>query len=344
MKIIHYINQFFGQIGGEDKADYPLEVREEAFGPGLAFKKELGSDAHIAATIICGDNYFNENTEEVTKQIEEILQNYQPDIVIAGPAFNAGRYGMACGNVLKIASSMNITAVSGMFIENPGVDLYRSYGYIIETKNSAVGMKDAVAKMVSLIRKLEQNIKVNPEDNHYIRRGIRVNSWSDKTGAERGVDMLLDKLNGRPYKTELPMPVYTKTAPAKAIEDLSKATIALITTGGVVPIGNPDHIETALATRYGKYSMDVYGGADNLKAEVVHGGYDPIYCDKDPNRMVPVDVLKDFEREKVIGKLYDYIFATSGNGCSTANSTSFGKSIAKELLDADVDGILLTSA
>ncbi len=27
MKIIHYINQFFGQIGGEEKADYPFEIR-----------------------------------------------------------------------------------------------------------------------------------------------------------------------------------------------------------------------------------------------------------------------------------------------------------------------------
>ena len=28
MKIIHYINQFYAQIGGEEKADTPLSVRE----------------------------------------------------------------------------------------------------------------------------------------------------------------------------------------------------------------------------------------------------------------------------------------------------------------------------
>ena len=27
MKIIHYINQFYAQIGGEEKADTPLSVR-----------------------------------------------------------------------------------------------------------------------------------------------------------------------------------------------------------------------------------------------------------------------------------------------------------------------------
>ena len=29
-KIVHYINQFFAGIGGEEKADYKPEVREEA--------------------------------------------------------------------------------------------------------------------------------------------------------------------------------------------------------------------------------------------------------------------------------------------------------------------------
>ena len=35
-KIVHYLNQFFAGIGGEDRADYKPEVREEVLGPGLA--------------------------------------------------------------------------------------------------------------------------------------------------------------------------------------------------------------------------------------------------------------------------------------------------------------------
>ena len=27
LKVVHYINQFFAQIGGEEKADYPVELR-----------------------------------------------------------------------------------------------------------------------------------------------------------------------------------------------------------------------------------------------------------------------------------------------------------------------------
>ena len=37
IKVVHYINQFFAQIGGEEKADYPAEIRVgEVVGPGLA--------------------------------------------------------------------------------------------------------------------------------------------------------------------------------------------------------------------------------------------------------------------------------------------------------------------
>ena len=39
-KIVHYLNQFFGGIGGEDKADFQPEVREEIIGPGMALNED----------------------------------------------------------------------------------------------------------------------------------------------------------------------------------------------------------------------------------------------------------------------------------------------------------------
>ena len=39
--------------------------------------------------LYAGDNYFNENLDEVTAGVAKALENYKPDIVIAGPAFNA---------------------------------------------------------------------------------------------------------------------------------------------------------------------------------------------------------------------------------------------------------------
>ncbi len=344
MKAIHYINQFFGQIGAEDKADYPLEIRQGTVGPGLAFQAALQPDVEIVATIICGDNYFNEN-ETVKDQIADIFRQYKPDCVIAGPAFNAGRYGMACGEVCKIADGMGITAFSGMFPENPGVDIYRQYGYIVPTKNSAVGMRAAVKAMSGLIKKFatKQEI-IGPDVDGYIKRGIRYQYHTGVMGSKRAVDMLMAKLKGEPFETELPMPVYDKIEPSRAIKDLSKAKIAIMTTGGLVPKGNPDHIEAALATKYCKYSIDDYGGIEAFDGEVCHGGYDPAYCNENPNRMLPVDVMYQLEKEGVIGEFYKYVYVTTGNGILNKNAVAFGEAIAKDLQENHVDGILLTSA
>ena len=60
-KVVHYINQFFGQVGGEEMAHIPPEKREGPVGPGLALSKTFGDDAEIVSTIVCGDSWFNEN-------------------------------------------------------------------------------------------------------------------------------------------------------------------------------------------------------------------------------------------------------------------------------------------
>ena len=62
-KIIHYINQFYAGIGGEEFADYKPELRDGVVGPGLALKVAFGDKAEITKTIVCGDSYFNENLE-----------------------------------------------------------------------------------------------------------------------------------------------------------------------------------------------------------------------------------------------------------------------------------------
>ena len=59
LRVVHYINQFFAQIGGEEKADYPAEIRVgEVVGPGMALTQNFGEEAEIVATIVCGDSYF----------------------------------------------------------------------------------------------------------------------------------------------------------------------------------------------------------------------------------------------------------------------------------------------
>ncbi len=53
IKVVHYINQFFAGIGGEEKADTPAELHKgEVIGPGMAFNTGFGDEAEIIATIV----------------------------------------------------------------------------------------------------------------------------------------------------------------------------------------------------------------------------------------------------------------------------------------------------
>src|SRR5699024_8180144 len=117
-------------------------------------------------------------------------------------------------------------------------------------------------------------------------------------------------LKGEAIETEYPMPVFDRVEPQPAIKDMAHATIALVTSGGVVPHGNPNRIEASSASKYGEYSLV---GVDTLTPEgyeTAHGGYDPVACNQDPNRVLPVDVLREMEKEGRIGKLYELFYTT----------------------------------
>ena len=68
--------------------------------------------------------------------------------------------------------------------------------------------------------------------------------------------MLLKKIAGEEFSTDLPMPKFDRVPPAEAIKDMSKATIAIVTSGGIVPLDNPDHIESSNATKFGWYPIE----------------------------------------------------------------------------------------
>ena len=80
--------------------------------------------------------------------------------------------------------------------------------------------------------------------------------FHEKNGAQRAVEMLVKKLKGEEYDTELEISVYEKVTPAAPLKDLSTAKIALCTTGGIVPMGNPDHMFAATAKFWKKYTLD----------------------------------------------------------------------------------------
>lgn len=342
---IMYTNQFFGQIGGEDKADFAPVIKEGLVGPAMELDKQ--SDAEVTHTIICGDNFMGSSTEEAVKSIIGFLEDKEFDIFFAGPAFQAGRYGVACGTICKaVKERFNVPVITSMHIENPGVEMFKKDMYVLIGGHSAAKMRNDIKAMASLGNKLLKGEEILGADAEgYYARGIRHQVWREdkKPASERVVEMLVKKLNGEAFVTELPIPKLDRVDIAPAVKDLSKATIALVNTGGIVPMDNPDRIQSASATRWGRYNIE---GVDDLLGGVyktIHAGFDPAAADADADVIAPIDALRAYEKEGKIGKLHDYFYSTVGTGTTQAEASRMAKEIIPYLRAANVDAIIMVS-
>ena len=345
LRVVHYLNQFFAGIGSEAHADLPPGRKPGPAGPGLALQESLGDRGRVVSTVFCGDNYANEHPGAMD-EILPLVASEAPDVLIAGPAFAAGRYGLACGSLcLRAQQDLGVTAVTGMYPDNPGADMYRTKVYMARTRDTALGMKEALSRMAYLALKLHGMEELGPpEEEGYIPTGRRVYQRSDRTAAERAVDMLLNKVSGRPYATEWAVPTYGQVEPAPPIQDVATAKIAMITTGGVVPRGNPDRLESAYASKWLRYSV---AGLDRLESadwQSVHGGYDTTNVNESPDRMAPLDGLRELERQGAFGRLHDELYTTVGNTSAIPTMRRFAQEMSLELHGAGVEGVILTGA
>ena len=344
-RIVLYLNQFFGQIGGEDMAGVPPRFTSEVVGPGRALAGLLQEKEELAGTIICGDNYFADNPEKAAEECLAHVRLAAPDLFLAGPAFNAGRYGVACGALCRyVQTELGIPAVTAMFEENPGVDLFHEDVLILRTGQSAATMRDVLDAMLRMARRLWAGEPLGkPREAGWFPHGVLVGELADKPAAERAVDMLLSKLAGQPFETEVPLPTFSPPSAPAAVPDLAHARVALVTDGGLVPAGNPDGIEVSAATKFAAYSLE---GLDQLQPanyEVSHGGYDNRYVKQDPHRLVPLDVARELEREGRIGTVYNQFLTTTGLANPVNNSRRLGQGMAEHLKEAGVDAVILTS-
>jgi betaine reductase len=201
-----------------------------------------------------------------------------------------------------------------------------------------------IPKMVGLSQKILDNVPMGiPQEEGYFPRGVRINVRAEKRGSKRAVEMLLKKMRGEPFETELPLPQFDKVVPAQPVTGLANAVIALVTEGGIVPTGNPDRIEAHNASKYCKYFIGNLNDLSGEEYQTAHGGYDPVYANDDPDRVLPLDGARLLEREGVFAKLYDYYYVTVGNVTAVASAARYGHEIGELLLKDHVHGVILTS-
>jgi glycine reductase len=314
-------------------------------GAARAVQQALAEAGTVVATVICGDNYAAENQDRAVAELVALVKEARPDLLVAGPAFLAGRYGVACGALCAaVQTQLKIPVVTGMHAENPGVDLYRRQLHIVQTGAEATRMLAEATRLVAFGLKLARGQALGtPAAEGYFARGLTRNVVTEATAADRATAMLLDKLAGRAFTSEVPRPTFASIPPPRLLKTLEGATVALVTDGGLVPHGNPDGIEALNATRYGAYSIEGKTSLEPAQYDNPHRGYDTSWVKQDPHRLVPVDVARELEQSGAIGKLHETVYSTVGVATTLAQSARMGREIAEQLKAAGVDAVILTS-
>ena len=350
-KIVHVVNQFFAGLGGEDKTDLPVGVIEGSAGAARALEMKLGEEAKITCTIYVGDNYFHEHKENAVKAILDAVRAAAPEVLVAGPAFNSGRYGLSCVEICDaVANGVEIPCVTAMHEENPGVGVYREVGnprvYCLPTAETTAGTSDALARLATFAIRLARGEQIGSAIKEgYIGRGIRRIEKTDQRGATRALDMLLKKIKDEPFESELPMEIWDDAVAAAPLAQVKDRNIAVVTTSGVVPFGNPDKFKTYRNTYWRKYNIAELKELEAGKWEAVHGGYNVAYMNQNPHYGVPLDALRALEADGAIGpgRLYPAYYVIPGNQGSPTVMRRMGQEIAADLKKDGVEGVLLVA-
>lgn len=340
MRIVHYVNQFYAGLGGEDAAGIGPQVRAGTVGPGRLLAQLLGDEYQIVATIVCGDNYAASHAA-VAQELLGMARAAGAELLVAGPAFGSGRYGLACARLVAAADAAGLPALATMHPDNPGIT-DAGTAPVVAAGATAREMRPALQRVAAAIAKLATGATLTAADGRVVR-AARIGRLVEHRAAHRAVELVLGRLGGDRESTEIPVGGFDAVEPAAPVDKAASATVALVTEGAVVPIGNPDRLESARATRWLRYQID---GVDALASgvwESVAGGFATTAANADPNRLLPLDAARTLEREGAIGRLHGEFMVTVGNGTSVATARRFGVEWAAELRKAGVQAAILTA-
>jgi glycine reductase len=338
MIVVHYLNQFFAGLGGEEAAGLAPTRIGGAVGPGRGLE---AAGLHIDVTLTCGDDFFGEHEAQALARLLGWLGEIEPDVLVCGPSFGSGRYGYASGSLAREAGRRGIPVVAAMTPDSPGVLAAEGAASILPTGPSVASMRTTLPAIAGLAHRLGSGEPVGkPAEDGYLPRGLRKNVRVSEVGAGRAIAALLAKLGGD-IRTEVES-AFDHVSPPQALGDPGSCTLALVTEAGCVPQGNPDHLPTRHANIWLKYPLT---GVDSLtpdRYESVHAGFDTRAANQDPNRLVPLDAVRTLEREGRIGRLHAFFYATSGVDTPMAVAAKFGQEIASDLIAAGVQAVILT--
>lgn len=340
MRLVHYINQFYAGLGGEEAASLGPQVLDGPVGPGRLLAQLLGDGHEIVSTVVCGDDYAASEAG-AGEELLAMVRDTAGELLIAGPAFGSGRYGLACARLVAAAHDAGLPAVASMHPENPGIG-QAGVAPVLAAGASAREMRPALEHLAGAIGKLADGAVLTADDGR-ITGLARIGRLVEQRAAARAVDLVLQRIAGDRDSTEVPLGGFEAAVPAAPVDKAADATVALLTEGALVPVGNPDRLESARATRWLRYPID---GVDELPTgtwESVDGGFATTVANADPHRILPLDTARELERDGAIGRLHGEFLTTVGNGTPIVTAKRFGVEWAAELRKAGVQAAIFTA-
>ena len=343
-RIVHYLNQFFGGLGGEDQAGIAPVSEPGPIGTGRGLTRFLEGDDTIVGTVVGGDNYMAQGGSAAVDEVIGLISRFGPDVVVAGPAFGSGRYGLACGAVSSaVTEQLGVPAITGLHPDSPGAVEYRASVPILATAETAAGMTAALEGLARLASKLGQGEALgDAAEEGILTRGLRRNTFEDRRGSTRAIDMLVAKMRGEPFATEWPLPSYEPAEASEPIASGAPFRLALVTEAGMVPAGNPDRLPSGWATDWLRYPIQDREGFAEGEFESVHGGIDTSFANQDPDRQVPLDAARSMEQEGRLS-LHPDLLSTTGNMGTLADMSRIGAEMGRALIADGVQAVIVGS-
>ena len=207
LRVVHYLNQFFAGIGGEERADVGVSMRAgagraRARAPGRARRRRARRRPPSSAATTTSPS----GRRRPSRAIRAKLATLRPDVVVAGPAFGSGRYGLACAAACRGRGRARCPRGDRHASREPGgggqpaarphrPDRGVDHGHAARASRASRASPCAwrVAKPLG-----------PAEVEGYIAQGKRRVWDRGRPGYQRALDMLLDKLHGRPFVSEVP--------------------------------------------------------------------------------------------------------------------------------------------
>lgn len=154
MKVVLLFDQTQAGLGGKENPMLPLGGKNMGIGAYNMLDPFLKKqDASVIATLYCGDGFYLENKEDVTKKIAGMVKKMSPDVVIAAPSYNYEGYAKMCAEVgIFIEEKVNIPVVTAMSTECDSViSAYKDKITIVKMpKKGGTGLTDSLDHICQL--------------------------------------------------------------------------------------------------------------------------------------------------------------------------------------------------